>query len=149
MRTKSRNYFFYRGQTKSLLGAIGFYIQKFVTNKISIIETIFERIYILKMVIEKSMLPKVIKMCATTMQTDETEKFYPKIQLINLAQRNNLKILITFYQKRKNKWIKWIWSFLDGTTKNKIVLYLIKDLRIVPKNHNKRNIEKIVRNTFQ
>lgn len=49
--------------------------------------------------------------------------------LINIAERNNLKIANTYYQKRKSN--KWTWASPDGATKNEIDFFLIDDMRVM------------------
>lgn len=49
--------------------------------------------------------------------------------LIEFAERVNLKIMNTFYQKRKNE--KWTWLSPDSRTKNEIDFCLCNDSKIV------------------
>ncbi len=49
--------------------------------------------------------------------------------MVNFTENNSLKIVNSFYKKRKNK--KWTWLSPDGNTKNEIDYFIVNDLRIV------------------
>jgi len=94
-RRRNGNYFYYYGKTKGYRG-VGFYINKELMRKISLIRAYSDRIRILKIQVEKNLKIAVFQIYAPTSVAEEREhkEFYQQLQEILQKEKEYYNIVL-------------------------------------------------------